>query len=101
MLLYEFLDGNPSTYQLTSSEREVLGFIVQSDSPQLADKLIIGNENYVAAKDKLIRLGFLDNDGNLTNDGQQLVDNQGITGDDQSLDTTLPSDDQFTDVDFR
>ena len=71
-----------STVALTNNQKSVLAKIVASPTPSVAGESISGDENMVAARNSLARLGAIEsigNEVNITAKGHQLAKDENIT----------------------
>lgn len=96
------------TVTLTSNQKRVLAKILASPTPKVAGKEISGDQNLIAARDQLMKLGAIEyvaGEASVTEKGQQLaqeenvVDQNGqLTPDGQALAYTTPTGKQDKDV---
>ncbi|TFG96306.1 hypothetical protein E4H12_11360 [Candidatus Thorarchaeota archaeon] len=65
-----------STVSLTSNQKRVLAKIVASPTPTVAGEEISGDQNLIAARDQLVKLGaveFVGSEASMTDNGQQIA----------------------------
>lgn len=74
-----------SSMHPTQSQKTVIAVISSAETPALADSMLSGSSNLIAAKRTLVSLGLVsgdvDQDAGLTSLGQQIARDEGIVDD--------------------